>query len=111
MSLTEITHGQRAGWQRRAAAELAAILAAHRNLPVIAWTLGLAGATLVGHVNSLAPAEQVRGVFNAWRAALRLTEHSQTTSGGGTVYLRAVAHRNRVRLALTAAVFEDEGDG
>ena len=50
-------------------------------------------------------------MFNAWRAALRLTEHSQTASGGGTVYLRAVAHRNRVRLALTAAVFEDEGEG
>jgi hypothetical protein len=104
VSFIETTHGQRAGWQRRAAAELTAILAAHRDLPVIAWTLGPAGATLIGHVNSFASAQQVHRVFNAWRAALGLSEQRQTASGNGTAYLRAVVHRNRVRIALTATV-------
>jgi hypothetical protein len=52
----EITHGQRAGWQRRAAGELAAILDAHRDLPIIAWTLASAGSSVVGHVTGPAPA-------------------------------------------------------
>ncbi len=50
------TPAQRTG-ERRAAAELVAILTAHPDLPVIAWTVGPAGATLTGQVNGLAPAE------------------------------------------------------
>jgi len=105
----EITHAERAGWQRRAAGELAAILDTHRDLPIIAWTVVPAGSTLVGHVNGLAPADEVRQAFDTWRAALTLIEHSEVTSCGGTTYLRAVAYRNRVRVGLTATVFDDGG--
>ena len=105
----EITHAERAGWQRRAAGELAAILDTHRDLPIIAWTVVPAGSTLVGHVNGLAPANEVRQVFDVWRVALTLIEHSEVTAGGETTHLRAGAKYNRVRVRLTATVFGDGG--
>jgi hypothetical protein len=108
MTLFEITHGEQATWQRRAAMELTAILQAHRDLPIIAWTIGTAGSSLVGRVNGLARAGQVRTTFEAWRLALGLTEQSEVTSSGGAVYLRAVAHRNRVQVGLTATVLDEE---
>lgn len=108
MTLFEITQTERAGWQRRAAAELASILDAHRDLPVIAWTVGSAGANLVGRVNGLASAVMVREVFDTWRVALTLDVPGESTSGDETVHLYAVADRNRVRVALTAMVL-DEG--
>ena len=43
-----ITQGDRSRWQQRAAAELAAILAAHPDLPVIAWTVTASGGALSG---------------------------------------------------------------
>jgi hypothetical protein len=106
----EITHAERAGWQRRATRELAAILDTHRELPIIAWTVVPAASTLVGHVNGLGGADEVRQAFDTWRAALALGEDTETSSGSATVYLRAVARRNRVRLALTATVFEDHAE-
>jgi hypothetical protein len=107
VTLFEITQGERASWQRRAAAELAAILDAHRDLPVIAWTVGSAGADLVGRINGLASAVTVREVFDTWRVALTLDGPSDTASGGGTIHLHAVADRSRVRVALTAVVLHD----
>jgi hypothetical protein len=97
-------------WQRRAVGELAAILAAHRDLPAIAWTVAPVGCTLAGQVNGLGPAGQVRATFAGWRAALRLQETAaeHAGGGGGTVYLQAMADRNRVRVRLTATVFDDE---
>jgi hypothetical protein len=110
VTLFELTDAERSGWQRRAARELAAILDAHRDLPVIAWIVGPAGSVLTGQINGLAPAVQVRGTFDAWRAALRLGERRETVcGGGGVVYLRAVAYRNQVHVAVTATVFDDEG--
>jgi hypothetical protein len=61
-----ITQADRAGWQRRAAAELARILESHPDLPCITWTVGPAGSVVVGRVSGLAPACQVRQVFRAW---------------------------------------------
>jgi hypothetical protein len=96
-------------WQRRAVGELAAILAAHRDLPAIAWTVTSAGCTLAGQVNAAAPAGQVRAVFASWRAALGLHDGvGEHVGGAGTVYLSALADRNRVRVRLTATVFDDE---
>lgn len=96
-------------WQRRAAAELAAILAAHPELPAIAWTVGPAGCTLAGRVAPWAPATRVRAVFAGWATALGLHETlgPGAAAAGGVSYLRAGAQRNRVRLALTATV-DDE---
>ena len=107
VTLSGITHGERAGWQRRAAAELAGSSTPTADLPLIAWTVGTAGATLVGHVNGLAPATGVRQVFNLWRVALTVTEPSETVCDDGTVFLRTAIDRNRVRLTLTATVFND----
>jgi hypothetical protein len=107
VTLFEITHGQRAGWQRRALRELAAILDAHRDLPPVEWTVGSAGCSLVGHINGLAPAAEARRTFEMWRVALMLTEHGQVSGAGGTTYLRAVTDRNRVRVQVSATVFED----
>lgn len=100
----EATHADRAGWQRRAARELTAILDAHRDLPIIGWTIGTAGARLVGNVSALACGGQVRQAFDTWRAALMLTEHGECTVAGGTTYLRAQASRDNVQVTLTATV-------
>jgi hypothetical protein len=105
----EMTHEDQAGWQRRAAAELGRILAAHRGLPMIAWTVGPAGASLTGQVSRLAPAGRVRASFELWRAALALDTHPEAAAGG-VVYLRAAGYRNRVHVGLAAAVFDD-GEG
>jgi len=110
VTLFENTHGERAAWQRRAGGELAAILQTHRGLPIITWTVGSAGATLVGQVSGLAPAAEVRATFEAWRAALMLTERTEVASRAGIVYLRSVALRNRIQVGLTATVLNDEGE-
>lgn len=101
-----VTAAEQAGWQRRAAAELVIMLDVHRDLPVITWTIGSAGTTLSGRVNGPG-GEQVAAVFHRWRSALDLAEHSQTSCGSGACYLRAVAWRDRVRVALTATVYDD----
>ena len=54
-SMFEITQADQARWQRRAAAELAAILDGHRDLPCIAWTVGPAGSVLAGQVERPGP--------------------------------------------------------
>jgi len=107
VSLFEITHVERSGWQRRAAAELTRVLDTHRDLPLIAWTVSPAGAILVGRVNTFASAAQACATFEAWRVALALSEHSQTATGDGAAFLRASITRNHVRLVLTATVFDD----
>ena len=97
-------------WQRRAAAELAAILAAHRDLPAIAWTVTSSGCTLAGHVNALVSAGQVRATFAVWSQALGLDETAgeHAGGGGGRVYLQAMADRNRVRVRLAATIYDAE---
>ncbi len=103
-----IGQGERARWQRRAAAELASILHAHQDLPAIAWTVGPAGPVLIGKVNGLAPAAQVREVFTAWRLALALQEGPGHQLSGGVIWLHAATRRNQVRVRLTATVFDEE---
>jgi hypothetical protein len=96
-------------WQRRAVGELAGILAVHRDLPAIAWTIAPAGCTLAGHVNALASAGQVRATFAGWSAALGLQEAIWPSAcAGGPVYLQAMADWHQVRVRLTATVFDDE---
>lgn len=104
MILFDITDAERVGWQRRATRELTAILDAHRDLPILGWTIGTAGAVLVGQIGGPAPGTQVRQAFDTWRAALMLPEHSECTFADGSIYLRAEATRDRVRVKLTATV-------
>lgn len=99
----EIGQVERSVWQRRAAAELSAILRAHADLPILAWTVGSAGSVLLGRVAAPAAAPEVRAVFNAWKTALVLRE--SCTPMSGTVHLRAEARRNQVTVRVTATVF------
>ncbi len=104
-----ITQADRARWQQQAAAELAAILAGHPDLPVIAWTVTASGGALSGQV--LAPAAGRRGLFAEWRQALGLDDVAETRSASGTaVYLHARSVRGGVAVSVTATVFEDGED-
>jgi hypothetical protein len=104
-----ITHRDRAAWQRRAAAELVAILDAHPELPILTWTVGSAGSTLVGQGHGLRPAAEVRHVFDTWQVALART-HDEVICGGVT-YLRAAADRDRVHVLLMATVLDENTEG
>ena len=102
-----ITQADRARWQQRAAAELAAILAAHPDTPVIAWTVTASGGALSGRV--LAPAAGRRGLFGEWRQALGLEEVAETPSANGAAaYLHARGVRGGVAVSVTATVFDGE---
>ena len=105
-----ITQADRSRWQQRAAAELAAILKANPDLPVIAWTVTASGGALSGQV--LAPAAGRRGLFGQWRQALGLGEVTETPSPGGTpVCLHARGARGGVAVSIAAIVFDDGQDG
>jgi len=79
-----ITQEDRSGWQQRAAAGLAAILAAHPGIPVIAWTVTASGGALSGRV--LAPAAVRRGLFGQWRQALGLDDVSEIPAASGRLF-------------------------
>ncbi len=104
-----IMQAGRSRWQRQAAAELAAILAAHPDMPVIAWTVTASGGALSGQV--LAPAAGRRGLFGKWRQALGLDEVTETPSANGTAgYLHARGVRGGVAVSVTATVFGGKED-
>jgi hypothetical protein len=100
-----ITQADRVRWQQRAAGELAAILAAHPDMPVIAWTVTAAGGALSGQV--LTPAAGRRSLFAEWRQALGLDEVTETPSVRMPVYLHARGVRGGVAVSVTATVFDD----
>jgi hypothetical protein len=104
-----ITQADRARWQQRAAAELAAILDANPDLPLIAWTVTASGGALAGQV--LAPAARRRQLFREWRQALGLDEVAAVPSAIGTpVYLHARGVLGGVTVSVTATVFDGEED-
>src|SRR5260370_22396194 len=99
--ISRITRADRAWWQQRAAAELGSILHQNPDLPCIGWTVGPAGSVLAGHGNGLAPAAQVRAVFDFWRHALVLADYREPRGGGGTALLPAAARPNHATVRLT----------
>jgi hypothetical protein len=104
-----ITQADRVRWQQRAAAELAAILAAHPDIPVLAWTVTASGGALSGQVLTTAGCR--RGLFAEWRQALGLDEATEIPSAGGTpVYLHACGVRGGVAVSIAATVFDDGED-
>jgi hypothetical protein len=104
-----ITQADRACWQQKAAAELAAILDANPDLPVIAWTVTASGGALSGLV--LAPVAGRRELFGEWRQALGLDEATETPSATGIpVYLHARGVCGGVTVSVTATVFDGEGE-
>lgn len=105
----EISQVERSIWQRRATAELAAILRTHGDLPILAWTVGTAGSILLGRVSSSPATTEARATFDTWKNALVLHE-SPSTPAAGTMHLRAEARRNQVSVLVTATVFATEDD-
>ena len=104
-----ITQADRSRWQQRAAAELAAILAAHPELPVLAWTVTASGGALSGQI--LAPAAVRRGLLGQWQRALGLEEATEIPSAGGmAVYLHVRGVRGGVAVSVAATVFEERED-
>jgi hypothetical protein len=104
-----ITQADRSRWQQRAAAELAAILAAHPDIPVLAWTVTASGGALSGRV--LAPSAVRRGLFTQWRQVLGLGEATEIPSSSGTpVYLHARGVRGGVAVSIAATVFDGGED-
>jgi hypothetical protein len=100
----EVADGDRLRWQRQAAHALTAVLQNAPVLPPLIWTIGPTGA-LVGHLAGLIPAERLRERFQAWVAALELSERPPVSSPGGAVWhLAAEAMRGQVRLRVTASV-------
>jgi hypothetical protein len=102
----DFSHVERVAWQRRAAAELARILDAHRDLPLIAWTVGAAGSVLVGQVVLSGP--RSRSIFDAWVGAMDLPERHERT-GDTATYLSGKDHRNGVRIVLLADLLDEAG--
>jgi hypothetical protein len=102
-----VTHADRAAWQRRSAAELVRILDVHRDLPLITWTVGVAGSVLVGRVATLEETP-TRTSFDSWRVALALAEHHERSSDTMT-YLSAKDDRNSVRIVLLADLSDEAG--
>jgi hypothetical protein len=105
-----ITQAERNGWQRRAVATLVRLLNEHRELPVIAWTVGPAGSVLVGRVNGLQPSGTARAVFDTWTTALALDEYREHTHLTLT-HLSARARRDSVTIVLHADLIVDEDGG
>lgn len=107
MTALSITDADRSGWQRRAAGELLRVLAAHPDLPAIAWTVGPAGSVLVGQINGLALAVQVLDHFKTWRQALGLRQTTPPVLSDEVRHLSASSIRNRVRVQLLATMIGD----
>jgi hypothetical protein len=102
-----ITQADRNRWQRDAVRELAAVLDAHCDLPVIAWTISPAGGGLSGRV-APASSASIRAAFAAWRHALALEDVTETAAAGAVVWMRARALRRGVRVTVTASVVADD---
>jgi len=103
-----ITQADRSRWQQRASAELAAILKAHPDIPLIAWTVTASGGALPGQVLSAAGRRDLSG---QWRQALSLEEVTETPAASRTpVYLHARGVRGGVAVSVTATVFGEKED-
>jgi hypothetical protein len=100
-----VTQADLWAWQRRAVRALADILDANPGLPQVTWTIGPTG-SLNGHVNGLAPAEEVRATFAAWRHALRVEHiHEVPIRDTGVTSLSGTAYQGTARVSLTARVY------
>lgn len=104
MTIFNVTQAQRAGWQRRAVTELARILDTHRDLPLLAWTVGPAGSVLLGQI----AAPIGRAGFDDWCRALALADRREQVHGAVT-HLSARTRGDGVRVLLNATLTDDGG--
>lgn len=102
-----ITHAERAAWQRRATNLLARLLTTFPSLPVISWTVGQTGPTLIGRCPVDDPAT-ARTDFATWCAVLGAHPHPDHVNGGIT-HLRAITNDlDGVRIHLIADISEPD---
>jgi hypothetical protein len=101
------TETQQAAWQRQAAHTLTLILREHPHLPVIAWTIASAGATLTARVTTPGHSEQV---FTAWATALDLTEGRTRHPNGAYIRLWAQGHIDGTRINLSTTTTTTSND-
>jgi len=104
-----ITHADRAGWQRQAVRELAAILDDCDDLPLIAWTVGSSGG-LSGRVAGPESAAGAREAFAVWRQALGMSDVLEAPVAGGA-WIRASTVRGGVRVTVAVTVSAGGGRG
>jgi hypothetical protein len=104
-----ITHSEQAAWQRRATQLLGRLLTTFPTLPVIAWTVGPAGATLVGRCAYPNDPAARRTAF-ATCAVLGARPRPDHTSGDVT-HLHAFGEIDGVRITLMAEIFNAHIDG
>jgi hypothetical protein len=102
-------------WQRRATAELAAILAGHPDLPALSWTVGAAGCALTGRIRPQAGAQGTRRMFAQWQEALGLSEPAGrpgvvTSDPSGVRHLRSRGRRGGVRILLAGDIEPPEDE-
>jgi len=100
-----ITHSEQAAWQRRASQLLGRLLTTFPTLPVIAWTVGPAGSTLVGRCAYPDDPAARRTAFATWCAVLGARPRPDHISGGVT-HLRALTNVDGVRVTLVAEIFD-----
>jgi hypothetical protein len=105
---TDVSHRELAGWQLRAVTRLAELLAAHRDLPLLTWTVSSAG--VVGRVEAAGGAAEVRAAFDAWCEVVGAGLRAERPDAAGWVDLWATARTGGVTVSLTATAFAD-GDG
>jgi len=105
-----ITHAGRAGWQRQAVRELAAILDDCDGLPLIAWTAGSPGGGLSGRVAGPESAAGAREAFAVWRQAPGMSDVLETPVAGGA-WLHARTMRGWVRVTVAVTVSAGGGRG
>jgi hypothetical protein len=88
----EITNRERINWQLRTTRVLGDLLtlAGRDGLPPIAWTVGNAGANLVGRCLDTAAARRI-AAFEAWTAAIGAVCRPEFVDAAGVTCLRAVA--------------------
>ena len=106
MTIT-ITHAEQAAWQRRATNLLGRLLTTFPNLPIIAWTVGPEGSTLVGRCADPGDPAASRTAFGTWSVVLGATPRPDHTSGGVT-HLRAFTNVDGVRVTLVAEIFDTD---
>jgi len=88
-------------------------LALRKTLPRIAWTIGHAGASLVGRCLAGTAAER-RRQFDAWCAAAGAAPGPEAAAASGATHLRATAanYYGLVDIVVLADVYvDDETEG
>jgi len=105
-----VSQADQARWQQEASAELAAIIAAHPDLPPISWTI-TPGGRITGQALVPGDLRSSRKLFTAWRQALELQDVQETGMSDDTSYVRARGARGTVRLTLTAVVASPDVTG